>query len=151
ARTFLHGTTMKRRGFIAFAGVGVIIAGAWLVTATAIRAQQPAAPAAPGAPSTQGVPQIGPPDPNLQTGRMLMGSPASRWIAASARSPIPRRTCIACSRRASSLQNGDRRGVTDRRRKARGRWRPRVALLLLCTLGLSVVAQAAAAGSLRVV
>src|SRR5262249_24664479 len=38
-----------------------------------------------------------------------------------------------------------------RRRKARGRWRPRVALLLLCTLGLSVVAQAAAAGSLRVV
>jgi len=58
---------MKQRGFIAFAGIGVIIAGAWLVTATAIRAQQPAAPAAPAAPSTQAVPQIGPPDPNLQT------------------------------------------------------------------------------------
>src|SRR5262249_24003949 len=82
---------------------------------------------------------------------MLMGSPASRWIAASARSPIPRRTCIACSRRASSLRNGDRRRVTDRTRKARGPWRPPVALLLLCPLGLSVVAQAAAAGSLRVV
>src|SRR5262249_59567494 len=82
---------------------------------------------------------------------MLMDSPASRWIAASARSPIPRRTCIACSRRASSLRNGDRRGATDRKRKARGRWRPRVALLLLCTLSLPVVAQPAAAGPLRVV
>jgi acetamidase/formamidase len=58
---------MKRRGFIAFAGAGVIIAAAWLVTATAIRAQQPAAPAAPAASPTQAVPQIGPPDPKLQT------------------------------------------------------------------------------------
>src|SRR5262245_22042631 len=68
-RTFLHGQrdTMKQRGFIAFAGAGVIIAGAWLVTATAIRAQQPAAPAAPAASPTQAVPQIGPPDPKLQT------------------------------------------------------------------------------------
>jgi len=53
---------MKRRGFIAFAGAGVIIAAAWLVTATAIRA-----PAAPAASPTQAVPQIGPPDPKLQT------------------------------------------------------------------------------------
>src|SRR5262244_1827651 len=58
---------MKQRGFIAFAGIGVIIATAWLVTATAILAQQPAAPAAPAASPTQAVPQIGPPDPKLQT------------------------------------------------------------------------------------
>ena len=53
---------MKRRGLIAFAATGVIIGGAWLITATAIRAQQPA----PAAPPTQAVPPIGPADPNLQ-------------------------------------------------------------------------------------
>src|SRR6266516_4386727 len=58
---------MKRRGFTAFAAAGVIITGAWLITGTAIRAQQPAAPpAAPAAPPTQAVPPIGPTDPNLQ-------------------------------------------------------------------------------------
>src|SRR5262245_63420494 len=55
-----EGLTMKRRGLIAFAAAGVIVGGAWLITATAIRAQQPAAP------PTQAVPQIGPADPNLQ-------------------------------------------------------------------------------------
>jgi acetamidase/formamidase len=59
---------MKRRGFIACAAAGVIIGGAWLITGTAIRAQQPpAAPSAtPAAPPTQAVPAIGPADPNLQ-------------------------------------------------------------------------------------
>src|SRR6516165_8841553 len=56
-----RGTHMKRRGLIAFATAGVIVGGAWLTTATAIRAQQQPAPA------TQAVPQIGPADPNLQT------------------------------------------------------------------------------------
>ena len=55
---------MKRRGLIAFATAGVIVGGAWLTTATAIRAQQQPAPATP---PTQAVPQIGPADPNLQT------------------------------------------------------------------------------------
>ena len=54
---------MKRRGLIAFAAAGVIIGGAWLITATAIRAQQQPAPAAP---PTKAVPPIGPADPNLQ-------------------------------------------------------------------------------------
>jgi acetamidase/formamidase len=58
-----EGLTMKRRGLIAFAAAGVIIGGAWLITATAIRAQQPPAPAAP---PTKAVPPIGPADPNLQ-------------------------------------------------------------------------------------
>jgi acetamidase/formamidase len=58
-----EGLTMKRRGLIAFAAAGVIIGGAWLITATAIRAQQQPAPAAP---PTQAVPPIGPADPNLQ-------------------------------------------------------------------------------------
>src|SRR5262252_9857362 len=53
-----------RRRLIAFATAGVIIGGAWLITATAIRAQQQPAPATP---PTQAVPQIGPADPNLQT------------------------------------------------------------------------------------
>jgi hypothetical protein len=69
-QTFLdisEGLIMKRRGFTAFAAAGVIIGGAWLITGTAIRAQQPAAPpAAPAAPPTQAVPPIGPADPNLQ-------------------------------------------------------------------------------------
>ena len=69
-QTFLdmtEGLIMKRRGFTAFAAAGVIITGAWLITGTAIRAQQPAAPpAAPAAPPTQAVPPIGPTDPNLQ-------------------------------------------------------------------------------------
>src|SRR6266542_3532451 len=69
-QTFLdmtEGLIMKRRGFTAFAAAGVIITGAWLITGTAIRAQQPAAPpAAPAAPPTQAVPPIGPADPNLQ-------------------------------------------------------------------------------------
>jgi acetamidase/formamidase len=47
---------------IAFAAASVIIGGAWLITATAIRAQQPA----PAAPPTQAVPPIGPADPNLR-------------------------------------------------------------------------------------
>jgi len=55
---------MKPRGLIAFATAGVIVGGAWLTTATAIRAQQQPAPATP---PTQAVPQIGPADPNLQT------------------------------------------------------------------------------------
>jgi acetamidase/formamidase len=59
-----EGLTMKRRGLIAFAAAGVIIGGAWLITATAIRAQQP--PPAPAAPPTQAVPPIGPADPNLR-------------------------------------------------------------------------------------
>src|SRR5438876_317615 len=59
-----EGLTMKRRGLIAFAAAGVIGGGAWLTTATAIRAQQP--PAAPAAPPTQAVPPIGPADPKLQ-------------------------------------------------------------------------------------
>jgi acetamidase/formamidase len=58
-----EGLTMKRRGLIAFAAAGVIIGGAWLITATAIRAQQQPAPAAP---PTQAVPPIGPADPNLR-------------------------------------------------------------------------------------
>src|SRR2546428_7762131 len=57
-----EGLTMKRRGLIAFAAAGVIIGGAWLITATAIRAQQQPAPAAP---PTQAVPPIRPADPNL--------------------------------------------------------------------------------------
>jgi acetamidase/formamidase len=58
---------MKRQGLFAFAAAGVIIGGAWLITASAIRAQQPpAAPAAPAAPPAQAVPPIGPADPNLQ-------------------------------------------------------------------------------------
>src|SRR6516164_7145588 len=44
-----EGLTMKRRGLIAFAAAGVIIGGAWLITATAIRAQQQPAPATPPA------------------------------------------------------------------------------------------------------
>src|SRR5262249_18608788 len=40
-----EGLTMKRRGLIAFAAAGVIIGGAWLIPATAIRAQQQPAPA----------------------------------------------------------------------------------------------------------
>jgi acetamidase/formamidase len=55
---------MKRRGLIAVAAAGVIVGGAWLTTATAIRAQQP--PPAPAAPPTQAVPPIGPADPKLQ-------------------------------------------------------------------------------------
>jgi hypothetical protein len=58
-----EGLTMKRRGLIAFTAAGVIIGGAWLITATAIRAQQQPAPAAP---PTQAVPPIGPADPNLR-------------------------------------------------------------------------------------
>lgn len=58
-----EGLTMKRRGLIAFAAAGVIGGGAWLTTATAIRAQQQPAPAAP---PTQAVPPIGPADPKLQ-------------------------------------------------------------------------------------
>src|SRR5215813_7310597 len=42
-------------------------------------------------------------------------------------------------------------GVRPIENAKRGRWRPRVALLLLCTLSLPVVAQPAAAGPLRVV
>src|SRR5262244_3835018 len=63
-----EGLTMKRRGLIAFAAAGLIIGGAWLITASAIRAQQPpAAPATPAAPPTQAVPPIGPYDPKLRT------------------------------------------------------------------------------------
>jgi acetamidase/formamidase len=63
-----EGLTMKRRGLIAFAAAGVIIGGTWLITASAIRAQQPpAAPATPAAPPTQAVPPIGPYDPQLRT------------------------------------------------------------------------------------
>jgi Acetamidase/Formamidase family len=54
---------MKRRGLIAFAAAGVLIGGAWLATATAVRAQQQPVPAAP---PTQAVPPVGPADPNLQ-------------------------------------------------------------------------------------
>src|SRR5215469_11424395 len=54
---------MKRPGLIAFAAAGVIVGGAWLTTATAIRAQQQPVPAAP---PTQAVPPIGPADPKLQ-------------------------------------------------------------------------------------
>src|SRR6266446_2177481 len=50
---------------VAFAAAGVIIGGAWLITATAIRAQQQ--PPAPAAPPAQAVPPIGPADPNLRT------------------------------------------------------------------------------------
>src|ERR1700731_584506 len=59
-----EGLTMKRRGLRAFAAAGVIIGGAWLTTATAIRAQQTRR--APAAPPTQAVPPIGPADPKLQ-------------------------------------------------------------------------------------
>src|SRR5215813_9084762 len=81
---------------------------------------------------------------------MLTGWPASRWIAASARSPTPRRTCTACSRRASSLRNGDRktRAIAN---GTRGRCSPRIMLVLVCLLGLSLIVQPAAAGSMRVV
>lgn len=59
---------MKRRVFIASTAVGVVIGAAWLVTATAIRAQQTSAPpATPAAPPAQAEPPIGPPDPNLRT------------------------------------------------------------------------------------
>jgi acetamidase/formamidase len=54
-----------KRGSIAFAAAGVIIGGAWLVGASAIRAQQPAQQPAPT--PTLAVPPIGPPDPNLRT------------------------------------------------------------------------------------
>src|SRR5215470_9273567 len=57
--------TMKQRELFAFAAAGAIIGGAWLMTGSAIRAQQPAPP--PAAPPTQAVPPIGPPDPNLRT------------------------------------------------------------------------------------
>src|SRR5215831_964800 len=79
---------------------------------------------------------------------MLTGSPASRWIAASARSPTPRRTCTACSQRASSLRNGDN-GTPDRR--AHARCGPRIVLVLLSILGLPSVVQIAAAQTVRVV
>src|SRR5438067_12984016 len=82
---------------------------------------------------------------------MLMGRPAWRWIAASAPSPTPRRTCTVCSRRASSLRNGDRRGTSDPTGRMRGRCRPRMALVLACTLGLAFVGQSAAARSMRIV
>src|SRR6516165_6733555 len=59
-----RGTHMKRQGLIAFAAAGVIVGGAWLATATVIRAQQP--PPAPAAPPTQAVPPIGAADPTLQ-------------------------------------------------------------------------------------
>src|SRR5438445_7906391 len=59
-----EGLAMKRRGLIAFAAAGVIVGGAWLTTATAIRAQQQQP--APAAPPTQAVPPIGPADPKLQ-------------------------------------------------------------------------------------
>jgi acetamidase/formamidase len=54
---------MKRRGFVTLAAAG-LIGGCGLIAATAIRAQQPAAP--PAAPPTQAVPPIGPADPNLR-------------------------------------------------------------------------------------
>ncbi|HKF10332.1 MAG TPA: acetamidase/formamidase family protein [Xanthobacteraceae bacterium] len=54
-----------KRGSIVFAAAGVIIGGAWLVGASAIRAQQPAQQPAPA--PTLAVPPIGPPDPNLRT------------------------------------------------------------------------------------
>src|SRR4029450_9369134 len=70
-----EGLTMKRRGFIAFTAAGVVIGGAWLITASAIRGQQPrAAPAAPATPHPppatpppKAVPPIGPYDPKLRT------------------------------------------------------------------------------------
>src|SRR5437660_7216242 len=82
---------------------------------------------------------------------MLTGLPAWRWIAASARSPTPRRTCTVCSRRASSLRNGDHRGTSDPTERMRGRCRPRMALALACTLGLAFVGQSAAARTMRFV
>jgi len=54
-----------KRGSIVFAAAGVIIGGAWLVGASAIRAQQLAQQPAPA--PTLAVPPIGPPDPNLRT------------------------------------------------------------------------------------
>jgi acetamidase/formamidase len=54
-----------KRGSIVFAAAGMIIGGAWLVGASAIRAQQPAQQPAPA--PTLAVPPIGPPDPNLRT------------------------------------------------------------------------------------
>src|SRR5262245_40976221 len=82
---------------------------------------------------------------------MPTGLPASRWIAGSARSRTRRRTCIACCRRASSLQNGDRRGSSGRRLRARGRRRPRASLVISCVLGLWLVPHTAAGAGMRVV
>src|SRR6266550_8195963 len=82
---------------------------------------------------------------------MLMGWPAWRWIAASARSPTPRRTCTVCSRRASSLRNGDRRGTFDPTARMRGRCCPCMVLTLACALGLAFVGQSAAARTSRIV
>src|SRR5262249_62159065 len=59
-----------------------------------------------------------------------MGSPASRWIAVSAPSPMPRRTCTACFRRASSLASADRRDLRDRRARGPSRALFAVAVLL---------------------
>src|SRR5881398_151842 len=60
-----------KRGSIVFAAAGVIIAGAWFVGASGVRAQQPAQQPAPA--PTQAVPPIAPPDPNLQTVPMPNG------------------------------------------------------------------------------
>src|SRR5262245_7284993 len=81
---------------------------------------------------------------------MPMGLPASRWTAGSAPCRTPRKTYTACSRRASSLPNGDRRGPSDGRRRARGRRSPRTTFVLFI-LGLSFIAHTAGAGTLRLV
>src|SRR5262249_1317771 len=57
-----EGLTMKRRGLIAFAAAGLIIRGAWLITASTLPAQHP-----PAGPPTQAVQAIGPYDPKLRT------------------------------------------------------------------------------------
>src|SRR6266480_1640003 len=84
-------------------------------------------------------------------GSMLMDLRAWRWIAASARFPTLKRPCTVCSRRASSLPNGDRRDRSDPTRRMRGRCRPRMALVLACALGLAFVGQSAAARTSRIV
>src|ERR1700757_961841 len=80
-----------------------------------------------------------------------MGLLASRWIAGSAQSRMPRRMCTACSPRASSLPNGDSENTPDPRRRARARCGLRTVLVLLSILCAPFVVQNAAAQTMRVV
>src|SRR5262249_18212848 len=79
---------------------------------------------------------------------MPMGLPASRWIVGSAQSRTPRRTCTACSRRASSVRNGDRktRAIGN---GTLGRCSPRITLVFGGRRGLPLIGQPGAAGGMR--
>src|SRR5829696_6141940 len=70
---------------------------------------------------------------------MPMGLPAWRWIAASARFRIPRRTCIACSRRASgkrpnNMPDAELAAQASLVRAFLPLWLMRGALIICCAL-----------------